>query len=349
MSGNKAKVIRSYRMPRIKPLVEHNLEKTYIVTVDLGGIDPKAPSAAKILKAFPSAYEAALTKLAKPRNKKNDETWRDAAAEILSGENPIRVSTKTMSFLAKQWKDFADKTLNQVAEETVVKLVNKELGIKESKGVKPKAKYNNDKDTWKEASKVIGGLVGFAGLTISTGGAAALVAIGGGITALVSARKLSEKHYLRAEQMGKRISKECKSVVKQLQSLEPQLNAMEEEKKQLGFLIIKNENEVNLMEKQLKVLELEVSEDRNAKKPFEELKGKYQSLKNALEAEKSAHKRLATNVEKIKKLTAQAQEVSNLVAKDLSNYDNLLKKGEKMTAAIRLIVAPYKKFMKLLP
>lgn len=348
MTGNKAKVTRSYRMPVIKPLVEHNLEKTYTVTVDLGGVDPKAPSAAKILKAFPSTYEAALTKEAKPRNKENDRIWKDAAAEILSGENPIKVSTKTMSILAKKWEEFEKKSLNQVAEETVVALVNKELGIKEGKKVKPKAKYNNDRDTWKEATKMIGGLVGFAGLTISTGGSAALIAIGGGITALVSARKLSEKHYLRAGQMSKRVSKECNSVVTQLQSLEPQLAVMEDDKKQLGFVVIKKQNEINLMEKKIKILESEVNGNRDAKKTLEELKDQCQSLQRALDEERSARESIATNVQKVKELTIEAQKVSRLVAKDLSKYDNLLKKSEKVSSAIKLLVKPYRDFAKLL-
>ncbi len=328
ISGKVVSVIRKAEFPKIDPLPSKTLELPSTVTLDLAGLDEKSPAAKKVLNAFASAYSQALTKAAAPRKADNAKIWKAAAEKIKNDEDPKKVEKEVLAALEKRWSEFEKKFMNKTAEDTVIALVNKELGVKEGKNFKPKAKYNS-KGTWKDLIGVIGGLAGFAALSTATGGLALLGTALAGASAMVSARKLSEKHYLKLDIMRKRVDKALEEAAGSLSSLDPQLKAMVEHQEQLGLLIIKDQNEANRLAKELKTIKTHYKDDPGAQKLIAQAEKQVSDIGKLIAAQKNLRKKLMLDLKTVRDAKTAIEKASTDFVATRSAYDGFLQLAEK--------------------
>ncbi|MEL6807235.1 MAG: hypothetical protein AAFO97_05600 [Pseudomonadota bacterium] len=142
VSGKKATVTRSYDFPQIEPVDSFPLKVEYGFEIPMAGLDPKSPSAKRILSKFAKTYKDAVNKQEKSRNAENDKIWELAAKEIKTGKDPRKVEKDTQIRLQKRWGEFHDKVLDPAIYDVVCDLADEDL----NKNKIPRAKASSFKD-----------------------------------------------------------------------------------------------------------------------------------------------------------------------------------------------------------
>ena len=243
VSGKKATVTRSYDFPQIEPVDSFPLKVEYGFEIPMAGLDPKSPSAKRILSKFAKTYKDAVNKQEKSRNAENNKIWELAAKEIKTGKAPKKVEKDTQSRLQKRWGEFHDKVLDPAIYDVVCDLADEDL----NKNKIPRAKASSFKDYFSGIT-LGAGLLGVGKAAAGTAAAAtataallpALVTAGAVVASLAAARKVSEGIYRDMATIYKKVDKALDAVHATVSGLESQLETMEKHKQATSAQMIKN-------------------------------------------------------------------------------------------------------------
>ncbi|MEO0379117.1 MAG: hypothetical protein AAF252_02540 [Pseudomonadota bacterium] len=327
LSGTQVSIIRDIDLPKVAPLPAFKQKIPYKVTLDFGDLDPKSAEGKRVLKAFPVVYAKALKQVGNPRRADNKAIWKEAAVKIAKGEDAKSVREATQKHLEGRWDAFNKTYINSLAIQTLSDLCVTEFGQKAAKNFKFKAKYNY-KGVWGDFAKIFVGLGVFAA-AVFTGGT--ILAVAGAVTALSSARKLSEKHYLDIGHIYRNLDKQLKKSAKDLGGLTPQAKDLSKKVPEVQKLIVNSKKLVDKVQKDVDALKKEVADHPDGAKRMNEMRLLLAKAQVNLDQQKKFSADLARDSAAILKLIDEVAAVSASVEVQHSRYDKVLALSKAMS------------------
>ncbi|MCH2165328.1 MAG: hypothetical protein MK098_11835 [Marinovum sp.] len=341
VSGKKATLIRSYTFPATPPLEAFPLRTEQSFDLPLAGLDPKSPSAKRILSKFASTYKKAVVQKEKSRNSENDKIWALAAKEIGDRKDPKKVQKDTQERLRKKWTEFFDKELEPAIYDVVVELADEDL--KASKI--PRAKATSMKDYFSGITLGAGILGVGKGATAAAAAAAAgaslilplAVTAGAIVASLVAARKVSERIYQDIDIVNKRIDKALEDIAGTASSLKTQVETLEKRKQQISATMIKSAAQIKDLEREAKSMAAIAKKENIHKERIKVIGTQIKAAKDALKQQGEARKKMVGDIKAVEDLMRHAKIAADKFKADRSWYDTGLKHADALASAVGTI------------
>jgi len=339
VSGKKATVTRSFDFPKITPVDGFPLKVDYEFDIPMAGLDPKSPSAKRILSGFAKSYKKAVQTKEKSRNSENEKIWQLAAKEIEGGKDPKKVEKDTQVRLQKRWGDFHDKVLDPAIYDVVCDLADEDLKANKI----PRAKASSYKDYFSGIT-LGAGLLGVGKATTAAGTAAvagtagailpALVAVGAIVASLAAARKVSERIYRDMNTIYKKVDKTLDAVNSTVSGLDSQLETMEKYKEATSAQMIKSHAQIKQLRGEFKRISQIAKKENIHKERLSMIEKQIDAAQEALKSGMLARKKIVGDIAIVRDLGKKAEAAAKNFKADRSAYDNMLASSEDFFSAI---------------
>ena len=262
LSGTKAKVTRRLTLPATGPLAALDLEDSYEIKLDLGGLDPKRPAAKDVLKAYPKVLQNELNATRKKYDDACIKIWTTAAKEAAKPgmtEPKIKaLGKKAEDAIIARWNDFNTKRANYVATSTLESLCDGASKKFDETAKKPKVAFSSE-GLKSNRVGILAAILGAITIGAVSGGVGWLIAGIAGVKALTSG-------YRNAWEIGKKQSSDVQDCFNEvadglaeaeatLKRLEPALSRLKSAKQAKATSMVSAHGALKKMEADMAKLE----------------------------------------------------------------------------------------------
>lgn len=332
LSGKKVTITRSYDFPKIGPVDAYSFFQPYTYEIPLAGLDPKSPSAKRILKNFVKTYTKAVSSKERSRNSENYDIWLKAANSIEKQGDLKKTQNDTQKTLSKRWKDFHDKVLEPALYDVVAELADEDLKANKI----PRAKASSWKDYF--AGITLGkGAVAVGTAAAATTIAAPLAVLVAVVAAMDAARKTSEKIYRDIDTVQRALDKGLDEASGALDKVSSQAETLEKHKQRLSATMIKRDAQIKQLTREFKAVSQIANKENIHAARLKVIKKQVATLENAMRTDQACRNKMVGDLKTIATITRQCKQAASDFTSERSTYDKLLASATSYSQAISIL------------
>jgi len=326
-------ITRRLELPKADPLPALTLESPSQMSFDMGGIDPKSDVARDIIKAFENGLKLDLDIRTRKADALHIKEWKQAAAFVGDDKNAGKVEAFAKKFEAKvvkDWNAFNARQMKLSAEGTFDSVVQSVFKKHKEKGKTPKFSFGAE-ELKAERVGMLGSILGALGVSLGTGGGAALLAGGiAGVATLMkgynSAWTFNQKRMGDAQSNLADLKRGLDSAKSTLDKLAPAVDRLKQHKSQIEAGLVEGASNLRKARSELQRLEALARGDAAVKegKVIKEAAQRTEKLEKSIAALKTAAARSDEIAARIAKAQTAVDDAASAITVERNRWDKIM-------------------------